>query len=433
MRNRLLQVILTISFLLHLTSTFSQRPNLNSGYYIVVGVYAQSREEVALSYVERIKAMGYDADYGFNENRKQYYVYLKHFDDLGSSVTEMLATRQRGVFTDAWVKAIKQAQGAETLAGQTDETTATAVTADNTASPSTPESPPGSEPPAPDNVLRQEVELAQKGEGEGEVETASSDAPGINTETSISKSDKKERALIHDNEVFLALFNATTHQPVEGSVKVIDPRSHKLIATAKGNQSLSLADYKSPSGNVIFLADVFGYRKMQRELDLKNLTNDTVRSYVEVLDTALVVFFDMVRYHKGDIVTLYNVYFHNDAAIMLPESKYELNNLVALMKENPGYKIRIHGHSNGNYFGKIVSMAPGNNFFDITGPVHEGVGSARELSKRRAETLREYLLAQEIDPERVSIKAWGGRRPMYNQNSVLAGKNIRVEVEIVDE
>lgn len=419
MRKHLFKVLLTISFLLHITSSFSQRPNLKSGYYVVVGVYAQSREELAISYADRIKSMGYDAGYGFNESRKQYYVYLKHFTDLGSSVSDMLATRRGGVFTDAWVKVIRESPGAEPPTVAAAES---AVIPDKDAASVPPES--------------TEMELRlPKTTTEAREEQPAEGVREPNESVVSTVSRPADNRPPRDTEVFLSLFNATNHQPIEGVIKVIDSKNHRLIGTAMGNQSLSLAEYKSPSGNIIFLADVFGYRKMQRELDLKNLTNDTVRSYVEMLDTALVVFFDMVRYHKGDIVTLYNVYFHNDAAIMLPESKYELNSLVTLMKENPGYRIRIHGHSNGNYHGKIISMASSkdHNFFDINGPVHEGLGSARELSKRRAETLREYLLAQEIDPERVSIKAWGGRRPVYNQNSVHAGKNIRVEVEIVDE
>ena len=43
---------------------------------------------------------------------------------------------------------------------------------------------------------------------------------------------------------------------------------------------------------------------------------------------------------------------------MLPESKYELNSLLQLMNENSRYRISLHGHTNGNYTGKIFDGRP---------------------------------------------------------------------------
>jgi outer membrane protein OmpA-like peptidoglycan-associated protein len=140
----------------------------------------------------------------------------------------------------------------------------------------------------------------------------------------------------------------------------------------------------------------------------------------------------MVRYHKGDIATLYHAYFFNDAAIMLPESKYELTNLVQMLEENPNYRIRLHGHTNGNYHGKILELGPEKNFFSLTGSKND-VGSAKDLSYQRASTIKEYLLVNNIAADRIEIKAWGGKRPIYDKHSANAKKNVRVEVEILQE
>jgi hypothetical protein len=56
---------------------------------------------------------------------------------------------------------------------------------------------------------------------------------------------------------------------------------------------------------------------------------------------------------------------------MLPESKYELNRLLEFMNSSDRYKIMLHGHTNGNARGKIVTMGPSQNFFELTNDVVE--------------------------------------------------------------
>jgi outer membrane protein OmpA-like peptidoglycan-associated protein len=157
-----------------------------------------------------------------------------------------------------------------------------------------------------------------------------------------------------------------------------------------------------------------------------------VKEYIELMGTSLVVKFDMVRYHRGDIATLFHVYFFNDAAIMLPDSKYELTSLVEMMKEKESYRIKLHGHTNGNYHGKILELGPEKNFFSMDGAVQD-IGSAKDLSFQRANTIKEYLMMNGIAADRIEIKAWGGKRPLYDTNSANAKKNVRVEVEVIQE
>jgi outer membrane protein OmpA-like peptidoglycan-associated protein len=64
---------------------------------------------------------------------------------------------------------------------------------------------------------------------------------------------------------------------------------------------------------------------------------------------------------------------------------------------------------------------------------NSGFGSAKELAKSRAEVIKEYLVSKGIDATRIEIKSWGGKRPIYDRHSVNAKRNVRVEVEILDE
>ena len=91
----------------------------------------------------------------------------------------------------------------------------------------------------------------------------------------------------------------------------------------------------------------------------------------------------------AQVSTLYNVYFYNDAAIMLPESAFELNNLLQMLQDNPNYRITLHGHTNGNAAGKIIKMGPSKNFFSLTDDVKNGIGSAKDLSRERAQVIKD--------------------------------------------
>ncbi|HEU5290228.1 MAG TPA: OmpA family protein, partial [Cyclobacteriaceae bacterium] len=239
-----------------------------------------------------------------------------------------------------------------------------------------------------------------------------------------------KKMTLGNTEVFLSLFYGTKNRVVQGEVQVVDSERSRFISKAKGNDYLLLPDPKSKSGQLSLTCDVFGYRKVQHEINYLSPLTDTTKEYVELMGTTIVVKFDLVRYVKGDINTLYNVYFYNDAAIMLPESKYELNSLLEMMTDNPSTKIILHGHSNGNYHGKILGLGPEKNFFTMEGAV-QGMGTAKDLSQQRAETIKEYLITNGITADRIEVKAWGGKKPLYDKHSVNAKKNVRVEVEVV--
>jgi outer membrane protein OmpA-like peptidoglycan-associated protein len=130
---------------------------------------------------------------------------------------------------------------------------------------------------------------------------------------------------------------------------------------------------------------------------------------------------------------MFNVYFYKDAAIMRPESRYEVSSLLEMLTENPKYKIKIHGHTNGNSAGKIVSMGDSQNFFSLTTDNKEGRGSAMKLSEERALLIRKFLIASGVNPSRTEVKAWGGKQPIYDEDHAAAQANVRVEIEILED
>ena len=408
MSNAIKYVIL-IGLLCYSDRLLSQNSKeLAPGYYVVVAAYAKSRENVAQNYVEVLRLKGLSPSYGFNSRRNLYFVYLNYFDNLKESLQDMKHTRGQGDFTDAWVRVVAGDIGSK---------------GDVSSTPATPST------PAVATEIPNETKPVTV-----ESQPASSSAPSIQ-EPEVTENPPITQypvMTLGNTEVFLSLYNARNNRIVDGTVQVVDTDRSRLITHVKGNEYLLLPDPKSKSGQLTLICEAFGYRKIQQEINYPLPLADTVKPYIDLMGTTLVINFDLVRYHKGDIATLYNVYFYNDAALMLPESKFELGSLLQLMSENPKYKIRLHGHTNGNYTGKILTVGPDKNFFSLDG-AQQGMGSAKDLSRGRAEVIRDFLVSNGVNATRMEIKAWGGKRPIYDKNSINAKKNVRVEVEILEE
>jgi outer membrane protein OmpA-like peptidoglycan-associated protein len=392
-------------------NSFSQSKELVPGYYVVVSAYASSRENLAKQYVEDLKQSGIAAEYGFDSGRKLYFVYLKYFTSLKESLKHMSATRKRGKFTDAWVRVIP----GYIAALQT-----------------TPPPPEVKTSTTPEGKNEEKNQTATPAKTE---DIAAKEAPVDSVANEVTENPpivQHEVMTLGNTEVFLSLYNARNNRIVEGDVQVIDTERSRAITRVKGNEYLVLPDPKSKSGQLTLICEAFGYRKVQQEINYPLPLADTVKPHIDLMGTTIVINFDLVRYHKGDIATLYNVYFYNDAAIMRPESSFELNSLLQLMLENPNYRIRLHGHTNGSYHGKVITMGPDKNFFSLDGS-KQGSGSAKDLSYNRASVIKDYLISKGIAADRMELKAWGGKRPLYDKRSPNAQKNVRVEVEILEE
>jgi outer membrane protein OmpA-like peptidoglycan-associated protein len=230
---------------------------------------------------------------------------------------------------------------------------------------------------------------------------------------------------------FLFKVFTNNQKEIQGDIDVmdLDKTKPRKVASYRANETVNVKP-ANKSGNVSFVCEVFGYRKIQT---VANFNQPEATEGITVEEDKTVVPFELVRLKKGDFAVMYNVYFFNDAGIMRPESKYEVNSLLDMLKENPKYKIKIHGHTNGNSHGKVISMGDSKNFFAITADIKEGFGSAKKLSEERALVIQNYLISQGVDPSRMQVKAWGGKKPVYEEDHALASANVRVEIEILED
>ncbi len=227
------------------------------------------------------------------------------------------------------------------------------------------------------------------------------------------------------------LRSVDTGQDVLGDVDLFDADIIKgrKVVSYRSNDVVNVKPINK-SGNLVVVCDVFGYRRVQLPV---NFNEPVYEDAVSLANGNIVVDFDLVRLKKGDKVIMYNVYFFNDAAIIRPESRYEVNALLEYLKEKPTSKIRIHGHTNGNDFGKVITLGKSKDYYSLTTENKEGKGSAVKLSEERARIMQSYLVSEGIDINRMELKAWGGKAPIYDKDHSMAHANVRVEIEILEE
>jgi len=375
--------------------------SLAPGYYLVVGAFAYKRN--AFRYHRHLKDNGHSPEIGLNNENDLHYVYLSHLNKAGNSSQveilkdKVLHMRETKEFYDAWL--YKKGVSGEP------------------------------EKPLKNSSAKSTVPISEENKKPRAVEDLKE-----TTEIEAEKPTEEKDPQYHYYNIYFNVVRADTHKEVDGKIEAFDSERGRNIGEFASNQLHTLKLSRNRDHKMQFVAEIFGYRKIQHEIDLKNPGTASGETIIEKSGDTLIVNFELNRYRKGDISTTYKILFYNDAAVMKPESQPELNALTSLLKENKDYKLLITGHTNGKAKGKIISPDPDDpDFFSLSGNTLEDYGSAKKLSKERALTIKKYLVLKGIDPDRLEVKGRGGKDMLYDQFDPLAYLNLRVEIEILDD
>ncbi len=112
----------------------------------------------------------------------------------------------------------------------------------------------------------------------------------------------------------------------------------------------------------------------------------------------------------GTTVNLKNVLFERGTSNLLEDSYNELNSVIKMMQENPNISIELRGHTDNQGSGKLNL----------------------ELSQKRVDVVKAYMVEKGIRNFRISGKGFGGTRPIASNASEDTRKlNRRVEFTIV--
>jgi outer membrane protein OmpA-like peptidoglycan-associated protein/YHS domain-containing protein len=108
----------------------------------------------------------------------------------------------------------------------------------------------------------------------------------------------------------------------------------------------------------------------------------------------------------GSNMVLNNIFFDFDKALLRPDSKPELARVVDVLKNNPGMKIEISGHTDNK-------------------------GSAaynQKLSEARAKSVIDFLISTGIDKSRLTYKGYGFTKPVAS-NETEEGRQLNRRIE----
>lgn len=112
---------------------------------------------------------------------------------------------------------------------------------------------------------------------------------------------------------------------------------------------------------------------------------------------------------KPRAISLSGIYFRHDSAELKDESIAVLNATAQTLKANPGVSVEIAGHT------------------DSQGDA----GYNQNLSDRRANAVRDYLISQGVNGSRLTAAGYGEKQPVADNNSADGrAKNRRVELRI---
>lgn len=389
--------------------------------YVVIGAFAVHKN--AIKFTKHAADLNMSARFELNPNRNLYYVYVLSTEDREAAIREATKLRNETEFTDTWVySGYMGVPGGDPGRGldinPVTQNKMENVPLEKQASPS--------EPVTGDAPKAAPVFTASISTGLQSATTTPATGTNVSPEVFSTPDDTSDE--IEGKSFVFNIYRSVDNEKLEGDVDVIDPDKTRKVGTFKGNTPVRITSPTNKSGTVSLVCEVFGYRKLQRDIDYASPQGEGITKE----NGSINVPFELVRLQKGDIAVMYNVYFFKDAAVMRPESRYEVNSLLEMLKENPKYKIKIHGHTNGGSHGKIISMGDSKNFFSLTGS-KEGFGSAKKLSEERARIIHEYLTANGIEAHRTIVKAWGGKRPLHDKHSTRASENVRVEIEILED
>lgn len=364
-------------------------------YYGVIGVF--SIENNAKKFTGYARSLRLDARYELHTRQNLFYVFVFATPDREAALKDIKTLQEGTEFRDAWV--YKGTLGSGTP------------------------------------VVTKSEPVEQKKEEEDAPPHITEITPPVtpavvDSAAAVKTSPPPEPKRIVKGKLFRFAIQTEDGQAIPGSVHHVDYVRGRDLTTYSGGEAVDVLPPPTANNPMTVVCGIFGYKEVVRIVDYTNpaLTEGATQDE----QGTWVIPYPMVRMKKGDVSVMYHVSFYKDAVVMLPESKAEIDELVNMMKTNPNYKITIHGHCNGNNDRRIIALGTSKNYFNITGS-DERKGSAKDLSRLRAEAIRSYLEDNGIEKSRSEIFAWGGTNMLVSETSTSAKLNDRIEIEITDD
>jgi outer membrane protein OmpA-like peptidoglycan-associated protein len=196
-------------------------------------------------------------------------------------------------------------------------------------------------------------------------------------------------------------------KPLAASIQWEDLETGKVVGELSsdpkaGDYFITLPLHK----NYGYHAEKVGYFPVSNHVDLRE--QDTAD---HVSENIVLVSIKSMQQHEVAI-SLNNIFFDVDQAILKPESFSELNRLVQILKQAPSTRVEVAAHTDGN----------GTHAHNV------------DLSRKRAKSVVAYLISKGCDPALLIPVGYAETRPIATNESLEGrAQNRRVEFKFLKD
>lgn len=192
-----------------------------------------------------------------------------------------------------------------------------------------------------------------------------------------------------------------------------------VVDAVRGKKLKSKVVYKSyPTGGIsgtmndsTFSFSIFGSSKYQVTAEAEGYIPRTVIVDPNEAKGNMIIR-NIELTSTGGTIVLNHLIFAQGRSVIDPKSFPELDEVVAMLKENSKMEIQLEGHT------------------DNRGNAEANV----KLSQSRVDAVKKYMVSKGISKNRVMTKAFGGSKPIATEDTEEArAKNRRVEMRVLKD
>lgn len=211
--------------------------------------------------------------------------------------------------------------------------------------------------------------------------------------------EKEAEVVLASVQLNLKIYSSDDQTPLSSRVKIID----KNIGTILKNEL-------SENGNLTFYSTNSTKLPLEILIEKEGYIFKTVLTDIPPASPEKVIinkFISLDPITDGKRVVLRNIYYDFDEFTLKKQSEKELKKLLNLMNENKDIKICIDGHT-------------------------DAIGSAAynlELSRKRAESVVNWLISNGIDRKRLTFRGYGKTQPLASNDDENEGRELNRRTE----
>jgi len=197
--------------------------------------------------------------------------------------------------------------------------------------------------------------------------------------------------------------------PDDAQIVVTDNESGAVVGIYKPNKKTGKYLFILPPGknyNVTYEAQGYLF-KSENLIVPKNSAFSSIKKEIV-----------LAPIKANESIVLNNVFFEFNSSQVTKDSKIELDKLFSLLANNPTINVEIQGHTDSK----------GRNAYN------------KELSQKRAEAVREYVVNKGINAKRITAKGYGEKQPIArnentdgSDNEEGRALNRRIELKVVSK